>query len=397
MEPFLPLLILLLLTAALLREDTVLVVFYLLAGIYLAGRWWSRSAVRQVQVERSLAGRAFFGQPVNVRLTLINRSWLPVVWLHLHESLPAELASPNFIRSVVTLGPRGKTQVNYQLRASKRGYYVIGPVFLGSGDLLGMSKESSRLGDTAALIVYPRIYTIQQLAFPSRSPFGTLRERRPIFEDPARVRGKRDYQSGDSRRRVDWKATAAAGKLQVKLYEPSMALEAFIVLDLDTANYEQNHWISSTELAITAAASTASWLQRNKQAVGLITNGCDPLASEEQAPHALPPRQGAGGLMQILDLLARIQPGGRRALTELIRQGSAGLTWGATVVVITSLFDETLLDELFQLRRRGLNTLITSVGPLPNQEEIHHRAARFGFPVTCLASESDLEVWQGTS
>ena len=55
--------------------------------------------------------------------------------------------------------------------------------------------------------------SLTSLSLPSHSPLGTLRHTQPIFEDPSRVTGKRDYISGDSLRRVDWKATAATGRL----------------------------------------------------------------------------------------------------------------------------------------------------------------------------------------
>src|SRR3972149_2468824 len=67
---------------------------------------------------------------------------------------------------------------------------------------------------------------------PPQSPMGNLPPPQPIFEDPSRVIGKRDYVAGDSLQRVDWKATAVVGRLQVKQYQPSTARETLIVLSL---------------------------------------------------------------------------------------------------------------------------------------------------------------------
>lgn len=393
METFIPLLVLLLLVAAILREDSVLVVFYLLGGVYLAGLWWSRNAFKHLEFRRVMLPRAFFDQKVTVKIEIHNRGWLPVVWIKIHESLPVELITPNFVQGVVTIGPRGKTVMEYELRGRKRGYYKIGPLFLDSGDLLGMARESRSMAMEDRMVVYPRIVPLSRMGVPSNSPFGTIHEPRPIFEDPTRVRGKRDYVAGDSLRRVDWKASAATGRLQVKNYEPSIAVETCIALDLDPQDYDPKQYVNSIELAIVAAASLANWVAQKKQAVGLVTNGLDPIAEECCSPKPLPPRSGSGALMQILEVLARIQGGDTFPLSELLRRASAGLSWGTTLLLVTSRFDEPLLEELFQAQRRGLNVMVVSVRPTVAQEALHRRAERFGIPVCGLDSESDLEVW----
>ena len=66
--------------------------------------------------------------------------------------------------------------------------------------------------------------------------------------------------AGDSLRSVDWKASATVGRLQVKLYEPSIALEIAIFLDLSFSGYKPQSRIDATELAIVIAASLASWI-----------------------------------------------------------------------------------------------------------------------------------------
>jgi uncharacterized protein (DUF58 family) len=393
METFIPLLVLLIVVAALLREDSVLVVFYLLAGVYLFGLWWSRNAFKHVSFRRVFVGRVFYGQKITIQIELFNRGWLPVVWLKIHESLPLELISPNFFQSVVTLRPRGRTVVDYTLSARRRGYYRLGPLLLDSGDLLGMTQQSAQQVQPDYVIVYPKIVPLSVRGLPSNSPFGSLRERRPIFEDPVKVRGKRDYVPGDSLRRVDWKATAALGRMQVKCFEPSIALETCLVLNLNPEDYEQQHFINSAELAVVAAASLANWVVQNKGLVGFSTNGLDPQGDPGSSPKPLPPRRAAGALMQILDVLARIRTGETFSCAKLLQRASAGYPWGTTLLLITSLFDEALLDELFSLQRRGLSVVVVAVGVLPNQKEMHNKASHFGIPVYSFQQESDLEVW----
>ena len=329
-----------------------------------------------------------------MRLEVANTGWLPVVWLRLHDSLPVELAAHRFFQEVMTLGPHEHRQFEYTLVTYKRGYYRIGPLMLYSGDLLGLTGEQDRHGVSDYLTVYPRIVPLTSLSLPSHSPLGTLRHSRPIFEDPTRITGKRDYVTGDSLRRVDWKATAAIGRLQVKQFEPSIALETVILLNLNAAEYPVRSRFDASELSIVIAASVANWVAGKKQSVGMVVNGADPLNADRR-PSALPPRKGRQHLMRLLDVLARIKLAeAELPLPELLRRELVNLSWGTTLVIITGGADEALFDALFQARRAGLDAVLVLTSPVAGFETIERRVERFGFPVYQITREQDLDMWR---
>jgi uncharacterized protein (DUF58 family) len=391
---WIPFLLVLAVVAALLRADFVLTIIYLLLGVWIFGRAWSQRALDAIQVRRVFTPRAFLGERISVRLELHNNGLLPAVWLQFNESLPVELrfGEPAF-RRVVSLGPYDRLQLEYALLGQKRGYYAIGPMTLYSGDVFGISSGETRRLQSDYLTIYPRIVPLTRVVLPTRSPTGTLRHHQPIFEDPSRIFGKREYVSGDSLRRVDWKATASTGRLQVKLFEPSIALETAIFLDLNIDAYEFHSRASASELAIVVAASLANWVVHARQAVGLVSNGIDPLAQQGSAPR-LQPRRGRANLMRILDVLARIQAGRTVDLLDLIQRESVHLSWGATLIVITPKLDEAFFDVLFQARRSGFDIILIPCGPTPGLQRVRQIAATFGFPLVHILSEQDLEIWR---
>jgi len=393
MQDYLPFLILLTIIAALLQEGSILAVFYLIAGTYLVARFWSRRSLDSVRYERQYPSRAFLGETVQVKLNLTNSRGLPTLWLQMHESLPLPLATPNFFRQVFHLGPHEKISYEYPLYALKRGYYPVGPLFLRTGDFLGLSPEVERQGSIDYLTVYPKIVPITKIGLPTHTPFGSLKHHQPVFEDPSRVMGKRDYQSGDSLRHIDWKASAATGQLTVKKYEPSISLETCIFLDLNPGSYDLKTRFDATELAIVISASVAHWVTSRKQAVGLSTNGNDPI-NKNQVPSLISPRKGRGHLMRVLDVLARIQTNNGQTIHHQLNVESAALPWGTTVVVITGQLDDSLFDLLFQIRRRGLNAAVILAGKAANLEESRRRAAHSGIEIYQVIYESDLEQWQ---
>ncbi|HEY3340580.1 MAG TPA: DUF58 domain-containing protein [Anaerolineae bacterium] len=392
-EYFIVFLVIVLAVATLLREDFVLTLFYFVIGAYVVSRWWSGRALKSVRASRTFNDRAFLNDKVTIRLNIDNTGSLPVAWLRLSDSLPTELAGAETFRKVISVGPRSQRRFEYVLQPSRRGYYQLGPLFLYSGDVLGLAEERARQSAVDHLTVYPRIIPFARVELPSRSPMGTLHHHQPIFEDPTRVRGKRDYVAGDSLRNVDWKTTAMLGRLQVKQFEPSISLETAIFLDLNNSDYYYRGSNDATELGIVVAASIANWVVAHKQTVGFATNGTDMLSADGRAS-VLAPAKGRGHLMRVLDVLARIQTNDSSAYLDLLRHERVHMAWGTTMVLITGNADEALFEELFQTRRAGMNVMLILCGHVIAAKEIKQRAQHFGIPVHHFMNEQDLDVWR---
>jgi uncharacterized protein (DUF58 family) len=304
------------------------------------------------------------------------------------------LSGPESFQRVTSLGPHGEARLEYTLDARKRGYYSVGPIFISTGDILGLGSSIRVEGGSENLTVYPKIVPLTSVSIPSSSPQGTLRHTQPIFEDPTRVMGKRDYVAGDSLRRVDWKSTAATGRMQVKIFEPSIALETVIFLNLRAEDYHYRMRIDSTELAIVIAASISNWVVSKGQSVGLSVNGVDPLMADK-LPRFVPPRKGKGHLMRVLETLARVEVSENLlTLPQAIQNRRYHLSWGTTLIVITSQVEDDLLDELYQARRSGQNVVLVLAGYVVASQEIYHRASFYGIPVTLIANERDMDVWR---
>lgn len=390
MSFFLPFLIGLMILAVIFRQDAVLTVIYLLLAVYLFGRWWSDHAMKGVSAERVFSDHAFLNQKIPVKLSLVNHSWLPLVWLQVHESLPLALISPAFVRQVVSIPPKSGAEIHYELKAHKRGYYPVGPLKLLSGDLMGMTPDRELVGEVDHVTIYPEIVSMHGFSLFSRSPFGELRSYNPIFEDTSRTLGKRDYVTGDSLRRVDWKTSAASGRLQVKTYQPSMSLEIMVCLDLNLENYDPHTRIDLSEVAVIAAASTANWAVSKKQPVGFITNGLDPLAGGQRF-QTLQAGRGGGSLMNILEMLARVEPCTDISFLPLLQREISRLPWGTNLLLITGKYDHELQETIFQAQRMGFNAGVILVGSIPAMTEIIQRGRRYHFRVWNILHQSDLE------
>ena len=393
MSAYVPLLIILLVLAGFLRDDFALTLIYLLVGAFSAGGWWTRRSLAQAQHQRKFDDHAFLGENVRVRIRVHNNGWLPLPWIEIRDTLPVELVGPQVFRRVTSLGPYAESTYEYAVEARKRGYYAIGPMQISSGDILGLSEPARQELPIHYLTVYPKIVPLSTVKIPSHAPQGTLKHTRPIFEDPTRVFGKRDYQAGDSLRRVDWKSSAVAGRLQVKLYEPSIALETLICLNLNAEDYHYHSRIDSTELAIVIAASLANFVVGKDQTVGLQVNGRDPHMADGR-PRYFPPRKGKGHLVRQLETLARVEMTHDSSFAALVRQTYYRLSWGTTLLVITGEAGDDLIDELYQAQSAGQNAVLILAGRSASTEDSRRRARVFGIPVVSILHERDLDMWR---
>ncbi len=386
------LLVILLFVAAAVKGGFAFTVFYLFLGVYIVSLIWTRQSARNLTCDRKFEKRAFWGEEIPVSLSIRNRGWLPIPWLYIYESLPFELSGGSFVKRLISLGPHSGAEIQYKLSCFKRGHYTVGPFTTKYGDTLGLAEVQELDKQPDYITVYPRIVPLANVKLPSRSPIGTLRHHQPIFEDPSRVRGKRDYNHSDSLRRVDWKASASVGRLQVKQFEPSISLQTAIFLNLNYREYPR-HYIDATELSIVVASSLANWIVEQKQSVGLITNGIDPHV-ENRKVKSIFPGKGRSQLIRILDTLARVQGADLESITTMLSRETPNLPWGTTVVVITGEITEALFDQAFQARRRGQNVALMITGHSANIKLAREQARRFGFPIYAFADEKSLDMWR---
>ena len=382
------------LMAVFLRIDFYFSIVYLLAAVYLLARLWIHQAGRQLTLQRRYVNRAFPNESIPVELIVKNTGWLPVPWIEVQDSLPVELISPPFYREVITLGAHTERRFAYTLSCYKRGYYVIGPLLLQTGDLLGLAPPLAVRSETEYVIVYPRVLPLEKLGLPTHSPLAVLPAPASLFEDTSRVTGVRPYQIGDSPRRIHWTATAhrAGGELLVKRYQPAIARETLICLDFAQESYEGKRYYDASELAIVTAASIANHvIVRNGLSAGLSTQAFDPL-QEATVHFTLPPRRERAHLMAILEVLARAQTTSAPALPfpNFLRRESTRLSWGATVVVITGRESKSLHETLAYLRHTGFAVALILV--MPPASDGSGRATALKLPVYRVWQETEMEV-----
>lgn len=388
-------LIALVLIGILFRIGPVFNLVYFLFAIFIVSYLWVKLSTRKISTQRNMLSHALFGEKVTVKGTIVNTGWLPIPWLEIHESLPVELISPANYLETIRLSAYTQHEFHYTLNCQKRGHFMIGPLWMRTGDLHGIQTLRLDGAPAQSIIVYPRILPLDALGLPTRSPLVALPARHPLFDDPARMSGVREYQRGDSPRRIHWPATARTQQLLVKQYEPAISRDTLICLNLNRDEYDVRDYGEATELGIVVAASIATHIiSKERLAVGLLTEGRDG-RSQQQMQVFLPPRRENAHLMNVLETLACIQGmSNTRPFPQLLRQTSIRLGWGATITIITSHEDEVLFDALASLQRSGFAVALILIRPQAANEQRQQHATRLGINVYRVWHERDMEKWR---
>ena len=377
-------------TAVFLRIDWIYYLVYVIGGVWVFSHWWIRRSLDHLSVERKLSLRAFTGEKVDATIQLRNRSWLPLPWLQIQEQVPLDLKDQLEYQNVLSVAGRSQVDYHYKLWCKKRGYYSIGPLVLRTGDLFGFASASWQEVATVNMTVYPQVVPLQELGLSSRLPFGSLSSPHRLFDDPTRIAGVRDYISGDSMRSIHWKASAREDTLLVKKFQPAIALNVSIVLDLNRNAYPFAA-VGPSEWAIVIAASFAAYVTQQRQPIGLFSNGLDPRSEEVAAPLAA--RNGEGQLMEILTLLARIQMHEyEHDLATWLPQQLANMAWGTTLILVTPALDAQSLWALHNTYRRGSKVFVLICAPQADFEDVRAQGKRLGVAVERTLWEKDLQL-----
>jgi uncharacterized protein (DUF58 family) len=339
-------------------------VIVILLGLILAAagisKLWSVWSLKGVTCERRLTEhRVFQDEYLELKLRVANRKLLPLPWIQVSDEVPSGFipnlpagSRPGFslISKSTSLLWYSAISWKYRLVCRKRGYYSLGPLNVSSGDIFGFYPRTAVWPVKDYIIVYPRIYPLSQMGLPSLYPLGEAKSEKRIFEDPSRTIGVRDYQPGDSLRRIHWKASARQQQLQVKIFEPTTTLKVAIFLAIDSFHREGAWEEKDFELGISSAASLANYLvERNSQA-GLWAN--TKLADSGQPAHLLP-GSGVDQLIQILEALAKVTPSASGPFTDFFQVERKSLALGTTLVFVFSTLTEKMRVTLADLRENG--------------------------------------------
>ena len=303
---------------------------------YGGTRLWSRLSARSINCYLELdTYRVFAGECIHLTLAVENAKWLPIGFsIQMSGTFTDPYATAeNAIHRQGTMLWFEKIMATQTLKAGHRGIYDMGTARLTTGDMFGFFRNTPIHPPPRRLIVYPRKIDILPPSIALKTLFG-IPAANALVRDPVYLEGTTDYQPGTPAKYIHWKASARHLRLQAKLFEPTVHLNALLILDVNGFAVTPDE--DAFEQALEVIAALVLQLDPMGFPVGFITNGTITGAGRS----VIPPKKKHHQAADILATLAGVKTAPRYTMETLLRTGLSRCI-GASCVYVSHTHDET--------------------------------------------------------
>ena len=242
---------------------------------------------------------------------------------------------------VESLPAKQQSTVSLTCTPLRRGELRFESVTLGRPEPLGLMKALRRVPLRESLVVMPRTYPVAPLKLPGNrrlQPGGVAFAGH--IGDAEEFVSLRDYRSGDTPRRIHWKAWARTGRLVIKEYQDEFFVRHALLLDTfperDTMAFEA---------AVTLAASLVMMPRSNESLLDLMF--------VENRAYTFTQGRGLGAPAELLRVLATVEPS-RGKFSELAEAAMLGARRMSGGIFVLLDWDEARRNLVASLRGLGI-------------------------------------------
>ncbi len=349
---------------------------------------WVRIQKSPTEVRRKLSGKEHLaGEDLTVNIELRTDGFLSAKSaavreqferLHVHET---ELERKE-----------GALRGGYVLRTVPRGRYRLEYSELVLEDPFGLDRVSTPLSRRESILVYPRLVELDELFSETGRQLSDGRRLMLRRQSGFELHSVRDYEQGESLRRVHWPSTARRGQLMVKELEDSPRDEAAVLLDAEASTVVGRAPNSTFEVQVSAAGSLLRAQATRGRRAALIINSAN---REYQPVHS-----ADGDWKQALELLAAVEPTGHSPVAALLADETGPASRALELTIVTAALSGQLVERILQ-RTVGRHpaslvyvdpgTFTTSSGAAdPAAAGLLLRLQRGGVPVVVVRLGDDL-------
>jgi uncharacterized protein (DUF58 family) len=270
-----------------------------------------------------------------------------------------------------------------------RGRFSILETRLVLGDHLGLESVSVPVDAASAVVVHPRLVELQTLFSDAGRNGGD--GRRLLLHKTAGFdfHSVREYEQGESLRRVHWPTTARRGQLMVKELEDAPRDAVVVLLDCDPVGAAGQPPDSSFDVAVRAAGSVLkTYVARGRRAI-LVATGRDGAGVQACA--------GESDFCAVLDALAAAEPDALYGLARSLGRVQAQAAQAGELVVVTGTLEPAAFATLLGVASRRIVSVVwldvaSFVGRPGRVDPGLLRLSAAGIPVATVRRGDDLSV-----
>lgn len=169
------------------------------------------------------------------------------------------------VQSIYVLESYQKISRRWRVTCRKRGIYRIGDALLVTNDLFGMNSRSFAASTLPGFVPYrltvlPKPIDLASAFVAADGLTGDVITNHSLLTDPLIRAGTREYRTDDPMRAINWKSTAAHGRLMVNVEEHYRRFVFNIVLNMQSRPIEKHPDVPSAPHDIERCISIAATL-----------------------------------------------------------------------------------------------------------------------------------------
>jgi uncharacterized protein (DUF58 family) len=303
--------------------------------VALAALVWTRLLSRPLRLRRSIdRDRPLEGDDVVILIDLRSDGGVLPGSVVLHDAAGA-LGE----QDVVVPRDGNRLRTAYRVERVPRGRYRFVNATISTEDPFGLARREQQLEDSGSLLVYPRLARLSSL-FSERGlrahGGGRMLLRRPAgFE----LHSVREYQDGESLRRVHWPSTARRQQLMVKELEDAPRDEVVVVIDAQEGFGAGERLDTSFDTQVRAAGSILwTHARRGRHARLLVTSGA--------ASESVSIRSYEHDWPRALEALAAAEQTGQRPLEGMLADQTGATARASDLVVVTASLRPAVVEAV---------------------------------------------------
>lgn len=306
---------------------------------------------KDVEVER--------GETVRVDLGIRNKSFLVCIKAKADIYVQDYLGEDDSrTEAVFSIDSRSQADFGFDVRMEHLGQYTAGIRNMHIYGLLGLLSIPIPFDTAFHVLVLPKIHeeeeTLNAESITDSPNAFSFKE-----GDGFDYTGVREYEMGDSMKKIHWKLSAHSNDYMTKINEVGLKSDLAVILDMAADDYPPHLLLSICDGLVETAASVM--LTAEKQDIDSVLLYPD----KDRSIHALYPKtqQDYAELIRHMEPITPNPHDGFLDAQELLTIEMAGANKRANLLVVTSRVTDGLLDTLATVRSQQRNPLLYCIMP----------------------------------
>ncbi len=292
------------------------------------------------------------GDALSIEYKLANNGLLPIILGEVVIRISKKLGNMHFNPETLFFKPLQMISLKKGLTVTHRGYYQVGSVQVTLSDPFGLFVKQVTYGKDIDLIVYPKVTELDRVLLKPSEYFGSIKISENTHEDFTSIRSIRDYQYGDSIKRIHWKQSAKSEQLLVKEFDLSANTKVSMLLDGFRGNQNRDGFEEIEEKLVEICASLSKYFLRNAIETSLLVTSKN---------HVRLNGKNSDRLEDIFKELIGFNSDGDVDMHKVFSSEYKKLTFGATIYVLTPDISDLLVDGIIAAARKSIRVTVVYV------------------------------------